>query len=190
MQLPPTCCILGKELLRALEITSKNTSRWDNLQTNTTNQSNIYRWCFQKLNHLLSPCNFAFKCHTKYHLIYFSMTGLAAPWAIYQEPAFTLCLLQDYTSGECHAICKFSFIWLHPICVIWPAQEKQIAGALVHPSLQLQRLKEAGRFQHCQPCKGRTQFVKQINPTTDSRDTTCADAIHYAVTHIWIFFGL
>lgn len=189
MQLPPTCCILDKKLLRALEITLNNT-RWDYLLTNTTNQSNIYKWCFQKLNHLLSSCNFAFKCHTKYHLIYFSMTGLAVPWAIYQEPAFTLCLLQDYTSGECHAICKFSFICLHPICVIWSKQEKQIAGALVHPSLQLQWLKEAGRFQHCQPCKGRTQFVKPINPTTDSRDITCADAMHYAVTHIWIFFNL
>lgn len=78
MQLSPTCHILGKELLRALEITLKSTSRWAYLQTNTTNQSNKYRWCFQKLNHLLSPCNFAFKCHTKYHLIYFSMTGFAA----------------------------------------------------------------------------------------------------------------
>lgn len=50
--------------------------------------------------------------------------GLLSPWATYQDPAFTLCLLQDYTFGECRAICKFSFVWLHPICVIWSTQEK------------------------------------------------------------------
>lgn len=58
----------------------------------------------------------------------------------------------------------------------------------MHPSLQLQQLKEAGRFQHCQPCtRENSLFIKPINPTTDSRDTTCADATHYAVTHIRVF---
>lgn len=58
----------------------------------------------------------------------------------------------------------------------------------LHPSHQLQQLKEAGRFQHCQPCtRENSLLVKPINPTTDSRDTTCADAIHCAVTHIWVF---
>lgn len=57
-QFSPACHVLGKRLLRAQKIKNRKPNRCDYLQINTANQTNKYRWCFQKHNHLMSPCNF------------------------------------------------------------------------------------------------------------------------------------